>query len=56
MITTPWRRGSKAKVPSVGEWGGGRGEKGIFWNYIIQEKRPIRVVLKSGVLAPLRQE
>ena len=55
MITTPWRRGSKAKVPSVGGGGGG-GEKDIFWNYIIQEKRPIRVVLKSGVLAPLRQE
>ena len=53
MTTTPWRRGSKAKVPSVG---GGGGEKDIFWNYIIQEKRPIRVVLKSGVLAPLRQE
>ena len=52
MTTTPWRRGSKAKVPSVG----GGGEKDIFWNYIIQEKRPIRVVLKSGVLAPLRQE
>ena len=54
MTTTPWRRGSKAKVPSVG--GGGGVEKDIFWNYIIQEKRPIRVVLKSGVLAPLRQE
>ena len=55
MTTTPWRRGSKAKVPSVGGGGGGV-EKDIFWNYIIQEKRPIRVVLKSGVLAPLRQE
>ena len=49
--------GSKVKVPSVGGvGGGGGGEKDIFWNYIIQEKRPIRVVLKSGVLAPLRQE
>ena len=30
MITTPWRRGSKAKVPSVGEWGGGEGGEGYF--------------------------
>ena len=52
MTTTPWSGGSKAKVPSVG----GGGDKDIFWNYIIQEKRPIRVVLKSGILSPLREK